>query len=377
MKPKFKNIMNPVINVENNIRLGFDKEVFEIEDPTGVIYKFIKLLNGSNTIEDLVNLSGLTKEEVTDGIATLNSIGVIEDETAINGQLDQSEMERYRANLTFFSNFSDINVDKYSFQKKLKDSKVVVIGLGGASLTAASLAGLGIGNLVGIDFDTIELSNLNRQFLYTEENIGQLKSEETQKRLSQINSNIEIQTHNIKVTSANDILKVIEGSDVIINGIDSPGIIASRWVNAAAVYYNIPIIQGGISNTKLIWETMLPNEGCYDCFLINSLRKDSFFEYQLRALYSTRFEHTNPSIAPHVALLSGFISAEVVKLLSGYTQSMLPSTAHIYDTTEMQITKTDRWFKVSECPTCGKNHSGIEPVDLEELILIAKQGINA
>ncbi|MNB81670.1 Sulfur carrier protein ThiS adenylyltransferase [compost metagenome] len=371
MHPKFKNIMNPIVTIGDKIRLGFDTDVYEIEDYDGTVHNFIDLLNGNNNIDELVVKSGFSQNEVIAALEALNSIGAIEDSDADLKGLTPSELSRYRANLTFFSNFSTLEDGKYDYQSKLKNSKVVVLGLGGASLTATSLVGLGIGELVGVDFDIIELSNLNRQFLYTEDNIGELKSVETAKRLQQINKDIKISVSNLKVTSASDILNLIEGSSLVINGIDSPGIIASRWVNAACVYHKIPIIQGGISNTKIIWETIHPGCGCYDCFLIKSLRTDPYFKYQLNALYNTRYEETNSAIAPHVSLLSGFLSSEAVKLLTEYTQTMPPSTTYVYDTNTMNINKSETWSKLDECPTCSQSNNCIEPVDLDKLLSIA------
>ncbi|SCX84350.1 Molybdopterin or thiamine biosynthesis adenylyltransferase [Paenibacillus polysaccharolyticus] len=376
MRPKFKNVMNPIVRSGDNIRLGFEREVFEIEDKDGVILQFIMMLNGENTLEDLISKCGLTTREIMDGLEALDSIGVIEDFDANVEGLTLSELDRYRANLTFFSNFSDLKQGKYSYQSRLKHSKVVVLGLGGASLTAASLVGLGVGQVIGVDYDTVELSNLNRQFLYTEDSVGSFKSHETEKRLKQINKDIIVNVHNLKVTSPDDILDIISGSDLVINGIDSPGIVASRWVNAACVYHKVPIVQGGISNTKIIWETILPDCGCYDCFLIRSLRVDKHFEHQLRALYETRYEDTNSAVAPHVALLSGFLSAEVLKLLTNYTQSMLPSTTHVYDTAIMDILKSESWSKLDECPTCGIDGNCNEPISLERLIDIANNEVH-
>ncbi len=69
------------------------------------------------------------------------------------------------------------------------------------------------------------------------------------------------------------------------------------------------------------------------------------------------------------------MTSEVAKLLSGYTEAMPASTTMIYDKINIEIKKNFKWDKLPDCPTCGKGNENIEPVSLEELISIAKQGM--
>ena len=67
--------------------------------------------------------------------------------------------------------------------KKIKDSHVLILGLGGAIQDVATLASLGVGKITGLDFDTVERSNLNRQYIYKEDDIGKLKQRQPNKGL--------------------------------------------------------------------------------------------------------------------------------------------------------------------------------------------------
>ncbi|RLQ93844.1 HesA/MoeB/ThiF family protein [Falsibacillus albus] len=376
MRPKFKEIMKPVIPFDQSVRIGFEGSIFDIENPDGITIHMIELFDGKNSLEDIAQEMSISKEDVEEAVEMFNSIGLIED-WGENGlaYLNEEQLERYRANLTFFSNYADIHTKRFQFQRKLKDATVAVLGLGGASLDLACLAGMGVGRIIGLDYDQVELSNLNRQFLYSEKDIGTLKADAAFRRVKEMNSDIEIEVINKKITDAGSLIEVLKEADIVINGIDTPGIIATRWVNSACVFLNIPLLQGGISNTNIIWEKILPNSsGCYDCFLINFLRKDPYFEHQLLALYNQTFEKRNTAIAPHVALLSGFITSEITKLLCGHEEPMQASMSHILNTKTMRIMAEHKWERIPECPTCGNHkHHTLEPVNIDTLLSIAKQ----
>ncbi|RDI45582.1 HesA/MoeB/ThiF family protein [Falsibacillus pallidus] len=376
MKPKFKEIMKPIVSVDESIRIGFEGEIFDIDNPDNFTLHMLEQFDGTKNIEELAGILEVSVEEVLEAVEMFNEIGLLEDaDDDPTIVLTNEQKERYRANLTYFSNYADMTTKRESFQEKLKDATVAVLGLGGASLDAACLAGLGVGKIIGLDYDTVDISNLNRQFLYSENNIGQLKANAALQRIKELNSDIEMEVLNMKVMNAEGLMDVLKDVDLVINGIDSPGIIASRWVNSACTALNIPFLQGGISNTNIIWEKIIPNSsGCYDCFLIHFLRVDPYFQHQLMALYNQTFERRNTAIAPHVALLSGFIISEAAKIISGHEASMPASTSHIFNTKTIEITKEHKWDKLPECPTCGNNGShSVEPVDIEQLLSISKE----
>lgn len=106
--------------------------------------------------------------------------------------------------------------------EKLKASKVLVVGLGGVGgITAEMLVRSGVGNIAILDFDTITPSNLNRQVVTTEENIGKLKVDELAKRLKAINSELNITTFSERLTEENIQSFNLQDYDYIIDAIDS------------------------------------------------------------------------------------------------------------------------------------------------------------
>ena len=129
-------------------------------------------------------------------------------------------------------------------QEKLAQSKVLCIGAGGlGSPLALYLASAGIGTIGIVDFDVVDLSNLQRQILHAEERVGELKVESAKKRLLELNSDININTYNLKLTSDNA-LDIFKDYDVIVDGTDN---FATRYlVNDACVILDKPNVYGSI-----------------------------------------------------------------------------------------------------------------------------------
>ena len=129
-------------------------------------------------------------------------------------------------------------------QEKLAKSKVLCIGAGGlGSPLALYLASAGIGTIGIVDFDVVDLSNLQRQILHAEERVGDLKVESAKKRLLELNSDINVNTYNLRLT-ADNALDLFKDYDVIVDGTDN---FATRYlVNDACVILGKPNVYGSI-----------------------------------------------------------------------------------------------------------------------------------
>lgn len=129
-------------------------------------------------------------------------------------------------------------------QQKLHDAKVLVVGAGGLGVPVLQyLTGMGVGTLGVIDMDTISLSNLHRQVLYTESEIGQSKVITAVSKLQALNQDVEFQAYNEAITPQNA-LTIIGGYDVVIDATDN---FSSRYLlNDACVILNKPLIYGAV-----------------------------------------------------------------------------------------------------------------------------------
>ena len=149
-------------------------------------------LDGSRTVDGLAELHPeLTADEVTGTLDQLGELGLIEDAGADSDWLDDGERDRYDRQLEYFGELAAGSVSRAACQARLREARVVVIGLGGLGAWALwALAAAGIGRLVGVDGDVVEHSNLNRQTLYREEDLGRPKALATARTIAAFNSAI-------------------------------------------------------------------------------------------------------------------------------------------------------------------------------------------
>jgi molybdopterin/thiamine biosynthesis adenylyltransferase len=179
--------------------------------------------------------------------------------TATSGKmLDSSERVRYNRQL-LIPDFGEEG------QTKLKNSHVVIAGIGGLGCASATyLTAAGIGHITIIDYDVVELSNLNRQVLYWEEDIGKKKVVVAKKKLSRLNPLVEITHIHAEITDQN-ISRLIDGAHVVVDGLDTKD--ARLTVNSACVQQKIPYIYGGVSRLRGMITTIIPGETpCLACF---------------------------------------------------------------------------------------------------------------
>jgi len=151
-------------------------------------------------------------------------------------------------------------------QEKLKRSHVVVAGLGGLGCSASlHLASAGVGHITLVDNDRVELSNLNRQVLHYEEDIGEKKPFSAARKLAELNSSIEFTPAFEKITECNA-EEIIKGADLVIDGMDN---LETRFVlNKACVAGRIPLIHGAIHGLLGQITTIIPGKTpCLACIL--------------------------------------------------------------------------------------------------------------
>lgn len=171
--------------------------------------------------------------------------------------LSESELIRYSRQLKI----PEFGEDS---QKKLKESHIVIVGIGGLGCaSAAYLTAVGAGRITIVDFDVVELSDLNRQILYWEEDLGERKVTVAQKKLSKLNPTVEITSVFAQITEEN-VSRIINGAQAVVDGLDN---LATRLVvNAACVKHKIPYIHGGVSRFRGLITTIIPGETpCLAC----------------------------------------------------------------------------------------------------------------
>jgi molybdopterin/thiamine biosynthesis adenylyltransferase len=269
--------------VNGDVRLGGGLYgiAVEIKDPTGVVWTLLESLDGSRTVDEAVAAvrshdPGIAPSDIVAGIEKLFQAGHLEDaDTLTPESLSAREIERYDRGHAFYRWVDRIpRGGSWDVQLKLRDARVVVVGVGGAGGAAAqALAATGVGHLHCVDSDVVELSNLNRQVLYDEDDIGRPKVEAAVARLTRLNSDIEVTGERFAVRDQDDLARLIDGFDVLVLGADRPGDIRS-WANRACLAAGVPWVDGGYHGALLTLAAYTPGDGpCWECLRIAELRR--------------------------------------------------------------------------------------------------------
>lgn len=220
-------------------------------------------------------------------------------------------------------------------QQKLKTSSALIVGAGGLGAPAALyLAAAGVGTIILADPDDVDLSNLQRQVLYTEDDLGRPKPEAAADRLAALNPHIFVAGFNGAFTEETAD-ELIEGVDLVLDGTDD---FATRFcVNAACVRHGKTLVSGAIGR----WTGQVgvfPGRPCYQC-LVPEIPPDA----------------ETCSVVGVVGALAGVIGSmmalEAIKLMTGAGEP-LQGRLLIYDALAAE-TRTVKIAADPECPVCG------------------------
>jgi adenylyltransferase/sulfurtransferase len=226
----------------------------------------------------------------------------------------------------------------FSGMEKVRNAKVCVIGVGGiGNPIVTQLAAMGIGKLKIVDRDVVEISNLHRQHLYSDKDIGRVKVEVATERLRTMNPAVEIEPAPISVTKYTA-ESIVAGFDIVIDALDS--IDARYALNDACVKFNIPFIYGGALGMVGSICTILPNRSaCLRC-VFPALSEDD--------MPTCSTEGVHPSI---LYLVAGIQVTEAIKIIIG-EQPTLENKLLYIDLNELSFDKI-QISRQKECPSCG------------------------
>jgi len=237
-----------------------------------------------------------------------------------------------------------------SGQRKIIGSKVLIVGAGGlGSPVAVYLALAGVGTIGLVDFDVVDLSNLQRQILHQNDDIGRPKVVSAKETLNAYNPDVNVVTHEAPLTSDNA-LEIISQYDIVVNGADN---FAARYlVNDACVFLKKPLVDGSILLFDGQATVYLPGKGCYRCLFP---------------------QPPPPGLVPSCAeagvlgalcgLVGSIQATEALKLILGIGDS-LNGRLLIIDALSMEV-RTLKIRRDAKCVVCGDNPTVTELIDYE------------
>lgn len=245
-------------------------------------------------------------------------------------------------------------------QRKLLAARVLVVGAGGLGSPALMyLAAAGVGTLGIVDFDRVDLSNLQRQILHGTEDVGRPKVESAAATIASLNPGVRVIQHPVALTSANA-FEIIEDYDLIVDGTDN---FAARYlINDAAVMDGKTVVHGSIYQFDGQVSVFRPREGpCYRCLFP-----------------APPPPGTVPSCAEAgvLGVLPGVVGSlqalEAIKLIVGIGRPLIGRLV-LFDALEMEFSEV-RIRRDPGCPVCGDNPTITELLDYDQLCGTAPLG---
>ncbi len=312
----------------------------QLMSPEGKLRSFVNVYVNDDDARDKQGLATAVKE----GDTILIVPAIAGGSTTAELELTTAEKSRYDRHLIM----PEVGPEG---QKKLKNASVLCVGAGGlGSPLALYLAAAGVGRIGIVDFDVVDESNLQRQILHDTPSVGTSKLASAKKRLLALNPFISVETHELRLTSANAV-ELFQRYDIVVDGTDN---FATRYlVNDACVLTGKPNVYGSIFRFEgQLSVFALKNGPCYRC------------------LYP---EPPPPGLVPSCAeagvlgVLPGVIGTlqalEALKLILGIGRP-LSGRLMLYDALE-QSWRTLKVKKNISCPVCSENPTITAPIDYE------------
>lgn len=348
---KFEDIAEPI--------LVLDREAHD----------FVRLLDGSVTLDEALALlhydfPDCKRKLALDVFQRLVDLDlIIEGAIERSGTFSDGYFLRQERQIRFLSHFETNHANRFDYQNRIFEAKVLVLGIGGTGSQALLfLAAAGFGNITAVDFDAVDPSNLNRQLLFNDSDIGRKKAEAAKERIAAFNPHIRINTICEKLLDVEQVACLMSGHDICLCCADVPPILIRDRINRASVRTGVPVIYGGIYADHVnIGPLVVPGKtGCFQCW--NETRRQLDENYGHYMDYILERETELGSSAANVwlygttgagiAMGMGGIVMDVMRFISGYAP---PKTMGVQLKLNLLSLETEKlaWPRIATCPVCG------------------------
>jgi molybdopterin/thiamine biosynthesis adenylyltransferase len=362
-RPRIKYGHRPVRLGDGWVRIGgiVPGVAADLPDPEGWVWALLELLGGTRTVDQVVadlvhRFPSRPADEIRSGIVELTQAGYVEDAAApIPPGLSERERERYgRGQL--LSRWMDRIPRRsgWDTQLLLRQARVTVVGIGGVGSAAAlALVSSGVGWVHCVDPDVVEWSNLNRQILFVERDVGRLKVDAALERLRASNSDVTVTGEARRIEDPAGLAALAVECDVLLLAADQPAEIRS-WANQACLGTGTAWVHGGYHGPLASMGLYRPGTGpCYECGYAAE-----------RAHHAGRLERTVSSAGPvSPAHAANAVTAGITGLLAAHAVMSLITQAPPVGANRQYgvnlVTLRDIYVlgptaPVPDCPACGR-----------------------
>jgi bacteriocin biosynthesis cyclodehydratase domain-containing protein len=340
------------------LRAGQRADIALDGDPR-VLVELLRLLDGTRgpaAILEALRASvapTLGATDLAEALEALAADGLTEDATDDARHLDPAGLERYDRQLRYFGDLAGAGVPRAAAQARLEAATVAVLGLGGlGGMAATMLTVCGVGTIVGVDHDVVELSNLARQVLYGQDDLGRLKVEAAADRLGQLNARSRFNGIPRRLDSTAAVADAIAGADFVVTAVDWPADRISGWVNAACWAAGIPYVSMSQHPPLVrVGPTYLPGTtGCLTCQETAYRRRFRLFDAARAAIAD---DSPAATYAPACGLIGSLVANEAIAHITGLAPVACLGRAAVIDLTTLEITH-EEVPRDPDCETCGR-----------------------
>jgi|GEM_PF-168661 len=330
------------------------------DDEQGTLWRLLQLLDGVRTRDEVV--SALVRERpdvdgdsLYEAIDALAAAGYLEEADSVPPPgFEASEMARYDRSVNYFA-WIDMagRESRFELQARLKSARVTVCGVGGTgSAVAASLVASGVGALHCVDFDDVEETNLTRQLLFTEDDIGADKVATVVGRLSAANRHVRVTGERLLIESQTDLERLMRDCDLFVLCADEPRGAIIPWTNAASLATGTPWQLAQYAGPTLVTGIFVP--GVTDCYACIPTMADSYAAKYGAEPEDELFAWEGHAVLAPTANLTGQMAAlEAVYHLTGLPLTSLGRVYHLCLTDFSHF-----WFAEPDarrdCGVCGR-----------------------
>jgi bacteriocin biosynthesis cyclodehydratase domain-containing protein len=271
-------------------------------------------------------------------LGLLGGEGLVEDASAYDA-LAEADRGRYDRQLRYFADVAPDGLTAPDCQQRLREARVLVLGVGGlGSWAALSLACCGVGELTLVDGDEVELSNLNRQVLFSEDDIGRPKAAVAARSIARFNPGIRVVAVERTLGTPEAIAEAVRGSSFVIDAADRPAHDIERWVNAACFAHGVPYVtMSHFPPFARVGPLYVPGEtGCFNCQ--ESAYRQSYELYD--HIVEQRRGSPSPAatLGPVCAFVGGQVALDVVHHLTGLCTPASKGSVRVFDTRTLEVT---------------------------------------
>jgi len=368
-RPRIKPEHRAYRTVDGNVRVGSVIHGIgaEIADPRGWVWTLVEAMDGSRGPSEVVAevLRGhpeLSGADARQAMADLLAAGFVDDADA-SASLPPREQDRYSRGVPLLR-WMDLapRTSPWDAQLRLREARVLLVGVGGTGGHAAqALVASGVGHVHCVDPDVVELSNLNRQPLYRESDLGRPKVEAALATLRALNSDVTVTGERREVRGPEDLTELVAASalagspyDLLVLAADRPDAIR-RWTNRACLAAGLPWVDAGYRGPLVTAGVYVPGQGaCWEC-----LREGEIARRDLRLGPGQDPESAsprmpwNPASAVTAGLSGALLAHAALALLTG-VPAMEPGFRFGVNLMLPGDPVHQRTPRRLDCPACGE-----------------------